>query len=579
MLHHYSHSDSSICRPLSVPSSPSSGDKSSRHSVNALQQQQQHPSSPLPHPFLKSPTHARSNSGTYFPHSLASANNGPLSPSALKDTSAMSEDDSPTMLSFASGYSLHQHLNNSGTTLVKPVALYPQEHPQRKRLSPRFSASSTGSYANYSSALASTYHQQQQQQLQQQSRRSLRQDSPDRYGSHAYYTNNSTPSSPNHRHHNRNSFNSPPSPCAALDASTCHCSTGPHSSQSYPTSVSSSAFPSPSLTALSTTSSSASLSSTSMAHCSPVFTQQQTSFSSPETGSGSDSLPMSPTSPVDMLPPSSGSSASSTRTSSTAPSPSPSSWPVRTQKRPSLASSASALMMIMASDDAIPSLLPSVSSASSPSPSPSPPLQPAALQNPESPKRRRRKEQAQQLQQQQMSRQQQMQQLQYARRALGAQEQGQGFHPQKHHYHHHQHQQQQQQQKQQQQQQKMHSDTTAWTSAQSSSSLLLQSSTLHPYVSPSSTTVPSSSLLHSNNSNSSSSHRRHPHTLHLRNYPNNSNHLNGQCSRTNGNAPQTIAQISSRYIWLLWLPLLPLLILAAAGQTSASFESPVKYLV
>ncbi|KAF9272693.1 hypothetical protein BGZ68_002208, partial [Mortierella alpina] len=50
-------------------------------------------------------------------------------------------------------------------------------------------------------------------------------------------------------------------------------------------------------------------------------------------------------------------------------------------------------------------------------------------------------------------------------------------------------------------------------------------------------------------------------------------------NRSNGNSPQTIAQISSRYIWLLWLPLLPLLILAAGGQTSANFESPVKYLV
>ncbi|KAF9983395.1 hypothetical protein BGZ75_005146 [Mortierella antarctica] len=74
----------------------------------------------------------------------------------------------------------------------------------------------------------------------------------------------------------------------------------------------------------------------------------------------------------------------------------------------------------------------------------------------------------------------------------------------------------------------MHSDTTAWTAAQSSASLLLLSSTSHSI---------------------------------------------------NGNSPQTIAQISSRYIWLLWLPLLPLLILAAAGQTSANFESPVKYLV
>ncbi|KAF9912126.1 hypothetical protein BX616_010411 [Lobosporangium transversale] len=267
-----------------------------------------------PHPFLQSPTHARSNSGTmiYPPFSPSSqprsshtiskdASSFRKDPSALLTSAETataaqplsSEPERSSMLSFAAGYSLHLQAIVS-PTIAKPIAVYPQEHPQRKRFSPRFSGSSV-SYTTYSSALALTFHQQQQllqqHQQQQQQQRKCHHPLVDRLDKHS---DNSLPSCDPHQHYvynldnraqHRHTYTSPPSPCTALDASSCHCSRPSRCSHShsYPHPPSQSSIPSGnsashvsissslSVASASTETNSVASATTGMDQCSPIL--------------------------------------------------------------------------------------------------------------------------------------------------------------------------------------------------------------------------------------------------------------------------------------------------------------------
>ncbi|KAI9233058.1 MAG: hypothetical protein BYD32DRAFT_454991 [Podila humilis] len=162
----------------------------------------------------------------------------------------------------------------TNTSMAAKQAPYPQERSHHKRFSQRYSSSSS-SYTEYSSALAASYqhlqqqyYQQQQQQQQQQQLQLQYQAQPQAQRDHRQHTRSSSIESKDDLHlqepfgiHSKKQSpsrlrrNSPPSPClSSLDSSCCF-------------SHSHSALPSPSLSVSSTDS----VSSASMAHCSPIL--------------------------------------------------------------------------------------------------------------------------------------------------------------------------------------------------------------------------------------------------------------------------------------------------------------------
>ncbi|KAI8602114.1 hypothetical protein EDD21DRAFT_443148 [Dissophora ornata] len=565
-----------------------------------------------PHPFLQSPTHARSSSLTASlspSQPFLQSHTRSYSHSVLKDASSVAatslhkknaagvatvgerthtpEELSPTaMMSFASGFSLH----SPTTTIAKPVALYPQEHPPRKRFSPRFSASAA-SYTTYSSALASTIHQQQQlqqehqrksyqQQQQQQQEQQQQQQQQHRHHHHHHHD-----SVERYGGHNKNGFiSSPPSPC--------HCS---HTRPGSETSMASSSFGLPEVFPSVTPGASSLSTSTSMSHCSPILShtltltgllpdvvqfgqqqqqQQQQQQTATITGSAASSSSSSysstgPSSPVDrsmsMSPPSSyGSMMSFSNASSLASSPvSTSSRGARTRRTsstPPLLMSANANMNER-SEYFVDRCVGGVSSSSSPSPSP--PLQPHLKDRSESQLiGRRQRRQGRQKHQQPHSQQQQQQQQQPHLRRHAAR-QSLALTARKHEQSAYLFDAQQQQQ----------------TRACSSSTLTPASPFFQQHQHQHHHNYPSSYASTTTATRSASPSLVSPLQHSSDSLACTAAQAKSQAAIMPPSSPQAIALSSSRYIRFLWLPLLPLLILAVGGQTSAKFESPVKYSV
>ncbi|KAK3843686.1 MAG: hypothetical protein J3R72DRAFT_420245 [Linnemannia gamsii] len=188
----YSQNDHSFLQSPTHARSNSGSTILSSSSHNRPQQQHVSKDALLPGPVVanKNTTNNSNNHNTALAHFLnpsATFFSSSISSGSLPEAENMETEEGGNIMSFASGYSLYQQQKQqlqtpaataAATVIAKPLAIYPQDQPCRKRYSPRHSTpgviggSSCGSgggggsssYLLYSSALAATIEQHQLQQ-------------------------------------------------------------------------------------------------------------------------------------------------------------------------------------------------------------------------------------------------------------------------------------------------------------------------------------------------------------------------------------------------------------------------------